>query len=74
MLELSHDGVSYFQESGGGQGLVGLAVDLSHRQPFLWYRVEEDYSFNSIVEVYSIHHEALKEHVHPLHVRMRIVG
>ena len=42
MLELGHDGISYSQESGGGQGSVGLAVNLSHHWAFFWYCVQED--------------------------------
>ena len=73
-LELGHDGVSHSQESGGGQCSVGLAIDLSHRRPFFWYCVQEDYSPNSVVKVYSVRHKVLKEHVHPLHIGVQIVG
>ena len=74
MLKLGHDGVSYSQESGGSQGLIGLAIDLSHHQPFLRYRIEENYSSDGVIEVHTIRHKALKKDVHPLHVWMRIVG
>ena len=72
-LELSHDGVPYSQEDGSRQGSVGLAINLSHHRPFFQDCIEENESSLCVTENHSICPKALKKHVHPLHIGVRVM-
>ena len=73
-LKLGCNGIPYSKKGGGSQGLVGLAIDLSHCWPFFWDCVEENKSLLCITESHAVHPKVLKKHVHPLHIGVRIMG
>ena len=61
-------------EGGSCQGLVSLGINLGSRLPLLWDHIEEYESLLHVTEVHVIGIQSLEQHVHPLHVWMRIVG